>query len=178
MFFDHFSGLPETEPGVSQTDFGPSGPLHIVYVNVDSLLTKYDYFRQKQQTLAQKEQEAGADLQARSQSLEKEIAEAQRKAQSGLMAPKDIQQMQQQLSIKQQRLLQEQQTVQQQLLQESQALQAEIQQKIDDRLAELRGEKGYDFVLSYGSGTDVLMVNDSLDITNLVLERLNVAEGE
>lgn len=178
LFFDHFSGLPETEPGISRTDFGPSGPLHIVYVNVDTLLTKYDYFRQKQQTLAQKEQEAGADLQARSQTLEKEIAEAQRKAQSGLMAPKDIQQMQQQLSIKQQRLLQEQQTVQQQLLQESQALQAEIQQKIDDRLAELRTERGYDYVLSYGPGTDVLMVNDSLDITSLVLERLNVAEGE
>jgi len=176
LFVDHFSGSAKAEPAVSEAAFGPSGPLNIVYVNIDTLLTQYDYFRQKHEALAQREQKAGADLQARRQTLEKEIAEAQRKAQSGLMAPKDIQQMEQQLSLKQQQFVQEQQMLRQELMAESQALQAEIQQKIDERLAELRDERGYDYVLSYGPGTGVLMVNDSLNITSLVIEQLNAKE--
>jgi outer membrane protein len=175
LFFAQFSGTEES-PEVSEEAFGLAGPLHIVYVNTDTLLAKYDYFRQQQESLAQKEREATSGLQSRSQALEREIAEAQRKAQSGLMAPKDIQQMQQNLSVKQQQLLQDQQRLNQELMQESQLLQEELQLKIDDLLTDLRAENGYDFVLSYGPGGNVLMVNEELDITDIVLERLNAGD--
>lgn len=177
LFIDHFSGGADGA-AVEQEAFGPSGPLNIVYVNTDTLLEKYNYFRQQQEALAKKEQEANAGFQSRRQSLEKEIAEAQRRAQSGLLAPKDIQQMQQSLGVKQQQLMQEQQRISQELMQETQQLQAQLQSKIDDLLADMRIERGYDFILSYGPGTGVLMVNDSLDITPLVLERLNAEQQD
>lgn len=172
LFYAQFS-TEEASPAAGQESFGPAGPLNIVYINTDTLLAKYDYFRRQSEALAQKEREATSGLQSRSQALEREIAEAQRKAQSGLMAPKDIQQMQQNLSVKQQQLMQDQQRLNQELMQESQLLQQELQQKLDDLLSELRAEKGYDLVLSYGPGADVLAANDELDITEMVLERLN-----
>ena len=176
LFFAHFSGDQGAEAATSQTAADAGGPLNIVYINSDSLLAKYDYFRQRQEELAQKEQTATRGLQARSQELEREVAAAQQQAQSGTLAPKQIQQMQQRLALKQQELMQDQQQISQELMQESQELQRELEQKLEDILDGLQAEKHYDYILNYGPGTGVLMVNDSLDITNAVLERLNRRE--
>lgn len=173
LFIDHFSGGKDAEAATRPAANGAGGPLHIVYINSDSLLAKYDYFRQRQEQLAQKEQTATRGLQARSQELEREIAQAQRQAQSGTLAPKQIQQMQQSLGLKQQELMQDQQQISQELMQETQQLQLELEQKLQEILDGLQAERNYDYILNYGPGTGVLMVNDSLDITNNVLERLN-----
>jgi len=175
LFIDHFSGGEEAEAPPAAT--GAGGPLDIVYINSDSLLVKYDFFRQRQEELALKEQSATRGLQSRSQELEREIAAAQRQAQSGTLAPKQIQQMQQSLGLKQQQLMQDQQQISQELMQESQQLQVQLEQKLQEILDGLQAERHYDYILNYGPGTGVLMVNDSLDITNVVLERLNRQEN-
>ena len=67
----------------------------------------------------------------------------------------------------------DQQQISQELMQETQELQLELEQKLQEILDGLQAERNYDYILNYGPGTGVLMVNDSLDITNIVLERLN-----
>jgi len=52
-----------------------------------------------------------------------------------------------------------------------------LKQKLQEILDGLQAERHYDYILNYGPGTGVLMVNDSLDITNVVLERLNRQEN-
>lgn len=168
LFFNQKPAAGETA-GPASSGAAPN----IVYINSDTLLSNYGYFRTRQEALAQKEQTAEAGLQSRGRELEREIAQAQERAQSGLLAPKDIQQMQQQLGLKQQQLLQDQERITQELLLETQELQMELQKKVQDLLAEIQAEKGYDYILNYGPGTGVLMVNDSLDITRMVLEHLN-----
>ena len=49
----------------------------------------------------------------------------------------------------------------------------ELEKQIKDILTSLRQEKGYDYILNYGPGTGVLMVNEAHDVTGLVLEKLN-----
>lgn len=177
LFVAHFSGAKQ-EPAADVAASDPAGPLHIVYINTDSLLSNYDYFKERQQQLSAKEEQATSNLQARTQALEREFNAANQRAQTGTLAPKEIQQMEQDLMAKRQRLLEEQQRVSQELLQQGQELQEELQNKVKDLLAQLRKEKGYDYILSYGPGTGVLMVNDSLDITSEVLERLNQKKTE
>lgn len=150
-----------------------NGDARIVFVNADSLLEKYELFKQKKEALTKKEKDADAALKARGKALEKEFMQAQQKVQEGLMTPNQVQQLEQQLSQKQQRLMEDQDRITKELVDETQKIQDELQKSVKDLLAAIRKEKGYDYILSYGPGTGVLMVNDSLDVTDLVLERLN-----
>lgn len=145
----------------------------IVFVKADTLLSKYDYFKQKMEELAKKEQEATTALQTRGKALESEMLGFQKRAQSGTVAPAQLQAEEQRLLRKQQSLMQDQEKISQELLMQSQELQNELQTKVKDMLATLQKTKGFDYVLSYATGTGVLMVNDSLDITEEVLKQLN-----
>ncbi len=168
-FFGGKKGQSSTETPVAADEGGP----RIVFVNADTLLTNYEYMNQKQEEFAKREEKADADLKARGRALEREFAAAQEKVQKGLLAPNQVAAEEQRLMQKQQALMAEQDRVTKELMSEGQKLQEELNKAIKDLLAEIRKEKGYDYILSYGPGTGVLMVNDSLDITKLVLERLN-----
>jgi len=152
-----------------------TGP-KIVYVNADTLLANYEYMNLKQEEFGQREAKADSDLKARGRALEKEFMAAQEKIQKGLLAPNQIAVEEQRLGQKQQALAAEQERLTRELMAEGQKLQEELNKTIKELLAQIQKEKNYDFILSYGPGTGVLMVNDSLDITKMVLERLNKKE--
>lgn len=153
-----------------QTD---AGALDIVYVNSDSLLKNFNYYQQKVKELDKKGQEAEAALQSRSKSLERDYLQTQQKVQQGLLTPNQVQQEEQRLILKQQGLAAEQEKMGKQLLEERQKILEELEKQIKDILTNLRKEKGYDYILNYGPGTGVLMVDEAHDITALVLEKLN-----
>lgn len=156
--------------GPKQAD---AGALDIVYVNSDSLLKNFDYYQEKVKELDKKGQEAEAALQSRSKSLERDFLQTQQKVQQGLLTPNQVQQEEQRLLLKQQSLAAEQEKVGKQLLQERQKILEELEKQIKEILSDLRKEKGYDYILNYGPGTGVLMVNEAHDVTTLVLEKLN-----
>lgn len=157
---------------------GEADSRKIVYVNSDTLLKKYNYYQEKVTALDKKSQDAEASLQARGRALEREFLQAQQKVQQGLLAPNQVQQEEQRLMQKQQSLVAEQEKMGKQLLDERQKLLTELEKQVKDLLIALQKEKGYDYILNYGPGTGVLMVNDKLDITDMVLERLNASKQE
>lgn len=161
-----------TQSAAQAKETGPK----IVFVNADTLLANYEYMNQKQEEFGQREAKADADLKARGRALEKEFMAAQEKIQKGLLAPNQIAVEEQRLGQKQQALAAEQERLTRELMAEGQKLQEELNKTIKSLLADIQKEKGYDYILSYGPGTGVLMVNDSLDITQMVLERLNKKE--
>ncbi|MFZ4427173.1 MAG: OmpH family outer membrane protein [Saprospiraceae bacterium] len=156
-----------------KTEQGSSGVPNIVYVNSDSLLKNFNDYQAKVKELDKKGQDAEAALVSRSKSLERDFLQTQQKVQQGLLTPNQVQQEEQRLMLKQQSLAAEQEKVGKQLMEERQKILEVLEKQIKDILTELRGEKGYDFILSYGPGTGVLMVNDALDVTGAVLEKLN-----
>jgi outer membrane protein len=145
----------------------------IVFVNADTLLEKYEGFKKRKDALSKKEKDADASLKARGRALEKEFMEAQQKVQQGFMTPKEVQQLEQTLSQKQQKLMADQERMTKALVDETTKIQEELQKEVKDILSALRKEKGYDYILNYAPGSGVLMVNDTLDITAEVLSRLN-----
>jgi outer membrane protein len=149
----------------------------IVYINTDSLLANYDFFKDEAAKLEQKGKEAEAALQARGQALQREFAQAQSRVQTGTLTPRQVQEEEQRLMQKQQSLAAEQERLSQGLLADQQALQGIIQTKLKGILTEIRKEKGYTYVLNYAIGTGVLMVDPSLDITTTVVEQLNNKEN-
>lgn len=157
---------PVATPAVDQT---PS----IVFVYADTVIARYKAFAEKQAALEKRGAEAESQLQSKARSLEREIQQFQQKAQQGVLTPNQITQEQERLGRKQEQLLQEREKSAMVIQQGLVELNDELQSTVKDVLSELQRERGYDFILSYGPGTGVLMVNDSLDITEEVLRRLN-----
>ncbi|WP_373550096.1 OmpH family outer membrane protein [Haliscomenobacter sp.] len=176
LFFAHFSnaasGSKKTTTEVNAKEETPK----VVYVNGDSLLNKFTTFQADLKALEARSKTMESTLASRGRSLQQEMISAEQKAQSGQMAPAQIQKEQQRLMQKQQNLVAQQESMSKQLLDERQKLQENLEKRVKDLLTAIRKEKGYDFILNYGPGTGVLMVNDSLNITNEVLEKLNAKQ--
>ncbi|PHN04968.1 OmpH family outer membrane protein [Flavilitoribacter nigricans] len=150
----------------------------VVFIYADTILAKYDVFQEKGAELAQREQAETAKLQEKGRAIEQEVRAIQNKVQQGLLAPNQIAREEQRIGQKQQELMMEREKITQELMLESQKLNQELQEKLTKILEDLQAERGYDFILSYGPGTAVLMVNDELDITDDVLARLNKPKAE
>lgn len=176
LFFAHFSnsasGSKKETAEVNAKDETPK----IVYVNGDSLLKKYTTFQAELNALDARSKSMESTLTSRGRALQQEMISAEQKAQSGQMAPAQIQKEQQRLMQKQQNLVAQQENMSKQLLDERQKLQENLEKRVKELLTAIRKEKGYDYILNYGPGTGVLMVNDSLDITKVVLEKLNAKQ--
>lgn len=171
LFYAHFSG-PKSAGEPAQAAISEK-PLSVVYVREDTLLSQFTDFRQKMDALNAKKEQADASLKSRGRALEKEVMGIQQKIQQGLLAPNQIAGEEQRIGQKQQALMQESDRMAQEIMEETQKLNNELQDKVKAVLETVRKEKSYDFILNYGPGTGVLMVNDSLDITSMVLEKLN-----
>jgi len=169
-----FAGPKTAKPdAAAQTD---DDGLNIVFVNADSLLEKFTEFKLQQDSLAAKEKDIDTRLRSRGQALEKEYTAAQAKIQQGLMTPNQVAQEEQRLMAKQQKLMEDQERLTKELMDETEALNKKLEERVKAVLREVRDESGYDYILSYGPGTGVLMVNDSLDVTEVVLGKLNAGK--
>ena len=175
LFFAHFSNTASGTKEKAEITVKEDTP-KIVYVNGDSLLNKFTTFQDDLKALETRSKGMESTLASRGRSLQQELIAAEQKAQSGQWAPAQIQKEQQRLMQKQQSLVAQQESMSKQLLDERQKLQENLEKRVKELLTAIRKEKGYDFILNYGPGTGVLMVNDSLDITKVVLEKLNAKQ--
>jgi outer membrane protein len=144
----------------------------IVYVNTDSLLNKYDYFKDMSKRLEEKSNAAKSDLQSKGQAFQREVADYQ-KAQSTLSADQR-QSTEQRLQRKQQELQQYQQNASAELQNTQGTEQGKLYDKIADFAKIYAKEKGYKLVLTYSKANPTVLFGDpTLDVTADVVKRLN-----
>ena len=146
----------------------------IVYVNSDTLLTKYEYAKDIAKRLEAKGKSAQDDLASRGQSFQREVAEYQKNQPT--MSAEQRQATEQRLQGKQQEL----QTYQQNASAEFQNTQASENTKLYDKIADFAKayakEKGYKMVLTYSKANPTVLYGDpSLDVTADVVSKLNDA---
>ena len=178
LLVKQFSGPKTAKPGADAGQTEEAAGLNIVYVNADSLLEKFTEFKTQQDALAAKEKDLDTKLKARGRALEQEFNTAQEKVQGGMMTPNQVAQEEQRLMAKQQKLMEDQERMTKELMTETEALNKQLEERVKSVLKAVRDEGGYDYILSYGPGTGVLMVNDSLEVTDQVLEKLNAEKKE
>ncbi|WP_421944475.1 OmpH family outer membrane protein [Pedobacter sp.] len=144
----------------------------IVYVNSDSLLTKYDYFKDLKVKFEGKSKNAQADMQAKGQAFQREVTQYQQSAQT--LSADQRKATEERLARKQQEL----QTYQQNAggaLQNEQAVENEkLYDKVAAYLKIYAKEKGYKMVLTYSKGNSaILFADETLDVTSEVIKGLN-----
>lgn len=144
----------------------------IVYVNADTLLEKYEYFKDVRARLEDKAKKAQADLQSRSTAFQREVADYQQKA--ATMSAADRQSTEERLARKQDELARHNQNASTSFAQEEAAENEKLYSRITDYLKKHAKENGYKMVLSYSTANPaVLYADESLEITNELLQALN-----
>ena len=167
-----------TEKGASNTvvDAGgvESSVRKIVYVNTDSLMSKYEYAQELNEAFLQKQEERRGELNIKARALEVEAAEFQRKLQTNaFLSEQRAVEARDNLLSKEQNL----QRLQQEMMDKMNVEQQEMNKKLFDEVTAFlkvyTKQKGYDMVLTTTLGGNVLYSVDGYDITEDVVEKLN-----
>jgi outer membrane protein len=162
----------EQSKTASSTTGTPASNLDVVYVNSDSLLTNYEYFKAVQKTFEDKSKKAQADLQAKGAAFQREVAAYQQNA--GSLSADQRASTEERLARKQQELATYNQNAGNALANEEATENEKLYNKVADFLKVHAKEKGYKIVLTYSkSNPAVLYADESLDVTKDVLAGLN-----
>ncbi|HTN20687.1 MAG TPA: OmpH family outer membrane protein [Pelobium sp.] len=145
-----------------------------VYVNSDSLLSKYDYFKEMNAKLETKSKKAEADLKDKGTAFQREVAAYQQGANT--MSADERQKTEERLARKQQELQGFQQNAGAALQNEQATENEKLYNKVADYLKGYAKEKGYKMVLTYSKANPtILFADESLDVTAEVIKGLNEA---
>ena len=146
----------------------------IVYVNSDSLLTKYEYFKDLKTKMESKGKAAESDLVAKPQAFQREVQQYQQ--QQNTLPADQRAATEQRLGRKQQELQAYQQNAGAALQNEQAKEQEALYNKVAEYLKGYAKAKGYKMVLTYSKGNSaILFADESLDVTSEVIVGLNEA---
>ncbi|ADB41625.1 OmpH family outer membrane protein [Spirosoma linguale] len=170
LYYLHFKG-PQAE-----TDSAVKSPVEakgraIVYVNVDSLLTKYDYFKDTQKVLESKRFQLENDLAAKGRNLQNKVAFFQQRA--ATMTQEQGRATEASLQKEQQDILAFRERAAQGLASEEQDKNKQLYDQIYDYLKKENATNKYEFVLGYTKGGGILFADPSGDRTSKILAGLN-----
>ena len=173
LYYLHFSGRKApAAPAAGTVVAGKDQKTNqYAYVNVDSLLNKYDYFKVTRTQLEDRRKKLETEIAGRTRSLENEVVSAQRKANT--MTLEQAQLTEQNLRRKEQELVRYQNDAGRQLAEEEQKKNEELINNISLYLKKHTENKPYKIVFGYSKGGGILYATDSLDITQEVLKGLN-----
>ena len=151
-----------------------SSNIKIAYVEIDSLLSKYNFWNDVTEQMIKKEENIRTTLNEKGKKLEKEAAEFQRKIENNGFVSRERAEQEQARLIKQQQDLQElQQKLANELAAENQKNSLELRDSINSFLQQYNKEKGYDFIISNTGFDNLLYGNPVYNITDEIVEGLN-----
>lgn len=148
--------------------------MKIAYVEIDSLLTKYNFWNDLNEQMIKKEENIRTTLNEKGKKLEKEAQEFQRKYENnGFVSPERAQQEYQRIQKQQQDLQALQQKLTEELAVENQKNSLQLRDSINSFLKIYNEDKGYDLIISNTGFDNLLYANPAHNITNEIVEGLN-----
>jgi outer membrane protein len=158
-----------------------SGPLsasgkRIVFVNTDTLLTNYQFYKDAQKEFENKGYRLQVDLGQKERALQGEVAAIQQRASA--MTQAELQAADLTLKKKGAELQQYSQQKQAELGQEQAKKNEELYNNIREYITKINKENKFEFVLGYSKlGGGILFADESVDVTQKVLDGLNKEYG-
>ena len=153
----------------------PSAPGHgIAYVNIDTVIFKFDMFTDRRTDLVSKQKNAEAELNSKGAQYQNGAKDYQEKVSKGLVTRAAAAQMEQALVQQQQELVSLRDKLQSDLMEEEQVMNRQILEYITKYLQENKSEYNYQYILGKSFGSVVLYSDGSADITQKVIDGLNL----
>jgi outer membrane protein len=167
LYYLHFSA----EKAEAQTLPATSSDLKVAYINSDTVLKYYEYFKVNRDKLESKGKKLDQDLRNRAQSLQNDYEAYQRNLSNLTIGQAKA--VEEDLGKKQQNLEMYRQSLAQQMMGEEQKMTLELYGKVTKYLKKYGQENGLQVVLKFDPSSDLLFGGDSLDITKQVIAGLN-----
>ena len=151
-----------------------SSNMKIAFVEIDSLLTKYNFWNDLSEQMLKKEENIRTTLNEKGKKLEAEAREFERKINNNGFVSRERAEQEQARLMKQQQELQElQQKLTNELAAENQKNSLELRDSINSFLKVYNQTKGYDLIISNTAFDNLLYGNPAYNITNEIVEGLN-----
>lgn len=157
----------------SQNNIGTCN-LKIAYVEIDTLLTKYNFSNDLNEMMLKKEENIRATLNEKARELENEAREFQRKLQNNAFATQQRAEQENARLVKKQQDLQElQNRLTEELATENQKNSLQLRDSIKSFLKFYNKDKGYSMILSNTGLDNLLYADQAYNITNEIVDGLN-----
>lgn len=154
------------------TSAGSMDGKKIVFVNTDSLLTNYQFYKDAQKEFENKGYRLQVDLGQRERALQTEGAAIQQRAQA--MSQAELQAADLMLRKKAGELQKYSQERQAALAQDQAKKQEELYTNIREYIKKHNADNKYEFVLGYSkNGGGILYADDAVDVTKKIVDGLN-----
>jgi outer membrane protein len=175
IYYLHFTAIDNKSHRPEMANFGTSKTGSVAYVNIDTLMSKFEMYKDIQAGLSRKQQNMESNFATKYKSFENNVNEAQKRLSDPLAVITSIQkeQIDQQLSKQKMDLEKLQNDYMTQLQQEGVSANRKIIEYIMEYLKEYTKGKGIQYILSYGFGGNILFSDRELEITSEVLIGLN-----
>jgi outer membrane protein len=170
LYFLHFSKSTKSISVAKVTGVPGQG---IAYVNIDSVIFKFEMFHDRSNDLMSKQKNAEAELNSKGSQYQKDAKDYQDKMNKGLITRATAAQIEQSLVQQQQELVSLRDKLQSNLMEEEQVMNRQILEYITKFLEENKSEYDYQYILGKSFGGVVLFSDNSLDITQKVLDAVN-----
>jgi outer membrane protein len=170
LYFLHFSGPKKIDKSGSVTE---SPAIGIAFINIDTVIFKFDMFHDKREDLMAKQKNAEAELNSKGTQYEKGARDYQDKVSKGLVTRATAAEMEQALMQQQQELVRLRDKLQSNLMEEEQVMNRQILEYITKFLDQNKSEYNYQYIFGKSFGSVVLYGDSGLDITKRVLDAIN-----
>jgi outer membrane protein len=147
-----------------------TGAAGILYVNSDSLLDKYEYYKSKKAEFTATREKIKAELKSEGEKLQNDIQKYQQEGASMTEAQRG--QKEEELGMRQQQLMQKKEDLISKLDEQQDKSIEELYTRLNEYLKKNK-IKNCNYVLGFQKGGGILYANDSLNITKQVVEGLN-----
>ncbi|MDO4496515.1 MAG: OmpH family outer membrane protein [Bacteroidales bacterium] len=150
------------------------GRLPLAYINVDSLLSNYDFAKDLNEELIKKNEDIRMNVNSKAQALEKKFADFQKKLQTNaFLSQERAEKEANNLQREKDELEQLNYKLQTELAQEQAVMNGRLSDTIRAFIKEYNKEMNFELILSNTMYDNVIIDNPKYDITGDVLKRLN-----
>jgi outer membrane protein len=174
LFFLHFKSTCGRGSGSSgdTTTYKPVNST-IVYVNIDSVVTKYQMTIDLSAEIQKKGQQLEADLSVKNKNFQASAQDFSYKAQRGLEVRAKLEEMQQKLQVEEQNLYKLRDSYASQMQEENGVMLRKVMSSIMDFLKEYNKGKNYNFIMGNTFDGKIIYADENLDISIDVIKGLN-----
>ena len=164
---------PKMDEQPATADAGTTGGLKIAYVEVDSLMTQFEFAKEKSKEIERKSTNARNTLTQKGNQLQAAANNFQQKLQNnGFTSREQAESVQAALQRQQNDLAALQARLENELAQETQKFNVALRDSLNHFLELYNKDKKYDMILAK-SGDNILLANKQFDITKDVINGLN-----
>jgi outer membrane protein len=145
----------------------------VAYVNNDSILSSYELVKKMRTDLEAKGKRLEAEITAKQSAFDKDAAYFQEQVKKKALSEQSSQEIYAQLQQEQQKINDLRQRYSADLQQNEMQMNVVLVDSVTNFLKRFNANNKFDYVLGYSKGGNILLTNQSLDITKNVLDELN-----